>query len=703
MGMRRLIQISMCLAFFLIGLFAGEAGASPAKSVVLVLIDKVTWSELADVRPMYLSRAARLGAVGIMSNKTASTQVDSASAYLTIGTGQRSIGGPDAGLPVNRARAERIGRANQASPYRAEVGLLARRLRAAGLETTVIGNADVLSAAGAYEYGREVELIGMDRSGRVLAPLSRRAAAGNGSIDQRTVVAELDRAMRQPGLIVIETGDTRRADRPGAIGGDEGQAERKRQAIIAADALIGAVLSRIDTERDLLLIVSPSPPARAGAAERRALTPIIAVGADFRAGTLVSPATRRIGLATNLDVAPTIAAHLGAVWDPVAPGKALRSEGRRSSFSEMAERARAYTMTEEMSLPLIYAYGLIVMAGLAMAAVLFSVSGRSARRLVVPARFALLAAMSFPLGIFLAPILPAGTESIWVHVAYVFGLTVLFTVMLGRLDTNKAVLIAASATVLFVLGNILLGSPGDIDSAFGYTAVTAARFYGIGNHYLALLFAAVVVTSFLWLEDAPRGRPFIVLPAAYGVIVLMVGHGSWGANTGGILMLAPALAIAYARISTGRFAPRYLFYAAVAGVVALGLLAGVDAWLPEDSAHIGTAALQLYTGGAQAFNTLVIRKIQANLETFVFALSLAVPLAIAIAVGALLARGRGVRWSPPAFRHPAVRSALVVGLVGGAWGSVVNDSGVAVAAFVAAFLLPSLLLVELGEIADPSD
>ncbi len=670
--------------------------------MVLVLIDKVTWSELADTRPINISRAARLGAVGIMSNRTASAQVDSASAYLTIGTGQRSVGRPGGGLPVNRVRAEQLSRANQASPYRAEVGLLAERLQAAGLEATVIGNADTLSAAGRYEYGREVELIGMDRLGRVLAPMSRRALSGKGSIDRRAVVIELERAMRRPGLIVIETGDTRRADMQGALSARD-RKQQKRQAIAAADTLVGAVLSRIDTEHDLLLIVSPSPPVRAGEAERQALTPIIAVGGDFRAGTLVSPATRRTGLATNLDLAPTIAAHLGAAWDPAAPGKVLGSEDGRPSFSEMAVRARGYSMTEWLSLPLMFAYGLIVALGLAVAAIPYSASSRSARRLMVPAQFALLAGMSFPLGVFLAPLLPAGTQSFWVHVAYVFGLTALFTVVLGSLDTIKAVLVAASGTTLFLLGNILLGSPGDIDSAFGYTAVTAARFYGIGNHYLSLLFAAVVVASFLWLEGAPRRRPFIVLPVAYGAIVLMVGHGSWGANTGGILMLAPAFAIAYARISTGRFAAKHLLYAGLAGAIALGLLAGVDAWLQRDPAHIGTAALQVYAGGAHAFSTLLVRKIQANIYTFVLALSLIAPFAAAVAVGALMARRRGVRWSLPAFRHPAVRPALVVGLVGGAWGSVVNDSGVVVLAFVLALLLPALLLVELGEIADLSD
>lgn len=702
MGVRLLILALMCLASFFTGNSVGVVGASPTESVVLVLIDKVTWSELAEIRPLYLSRAARRGAVGIMSNKTASPYADSASAYLTIGTGQRSMAGPSGGLPVNAERAEQLSRMNQASPYKAKVGLLARRLRAAGLETTVIGNADVVNTVGRYEYGREVELIGMDSGGQVSTLTSRRTPSADGSIDQGNVVAELDLALRRSGLIVIEIGDTRRADRGAAFDITEGPVSRKRRAILAADELIGAVLARLDLERDLLLIVSPSPPLRAGATERRALTPIIAVGGDFRAGTLFSPATRRTGLVTNLDVAPTIAAHLGAGWDPTTPGRVLRVEGGRRPFSEMAARARGYTMTERISLPLMVVYALIVALGLVLAVGFLAVSGRAARRLAGPARTALLAAVVFPLSISIAPLLPVGTESIRVHLAYVAVLTALFVITLRTIDTVKAVSIAAGVTILFLLVNILIGSPGDINSAFGYTAVTAARFYGIGNHYLAILFAAVIVASFLWFGEALEGRQSIALAAAYGLIVILVGHGSWGANTGGILMLAPALAMAHARIVTGRLEVKHLLYAGLAGGAALVLLAGVDAWLPEDPAHIGVAARQVYDGG-RAFNVLLLRKVQANLETFVYAFSLTVPIAGAALIGAVMARRRGIRWSFTASRHPAVRPALIVGLLGGGWGSLVNDSGVVVLAFAVAFLFPALLLIELGEAAGSSD
>ena len=703
MAVRRFKLIFVCVAFLFIGNSTGEAGASPTKSVVLVLIDKVTWTELAETGPLHLSSAAQRGAVGIMSNKTASSQIDSASAYLTIGTGQRSVAGPSGGLPVNAERAKRLGRANQASPYKARIGLLARRLRAAGLETTVIGNADVVTAAGRYEYGREVELIGMDSGGRVSTVTSRRTPSGDESIGQGIIMTELERVLRRSGLIIIEIGETRRADRRAVSDTAEGPAGRKRRAILAADELIGAVRARLDLERDLLLIVSPSPPVRADAAERRALTPIIAVGGDFQAGTLFSPATRRTGLVTNMDVAPTIAAHLGAVWDPMAPGKVLRVEGQRRSFYEMAARARGYTMTERISLPLMVVYALTVAVGLISAACFFAASGRAARRLVVPARIALLASVAFPLSVFIAPLLPAGTGSVWAHLAYVMVLTAAFVVTLRTIDTVSAVLTIAGATVLFLLVNIIIGSPGDINSAFGYTAVTAGRFYGIGNHYLATLFTAVIIVSFLWFDDASKGWRSIVLPAAYGAIVLLVGHGSWGANTGGILMLAPALAAAYARIATGRLAAKHLLYAGLAGGAALALLAGVDAWLPEDPAHIGVAARQVYTGGTRAFNVLLIRKIQANLEALVYTLGLTAPLAAAAASGVFMARRRGIRWSPAVFRHPAVRPALIIGLLGGTWGSLVNDSGVTVLAFAAAFLLPALLLVELAEAVDRSD
>ena len=122
------------------------------------------------------------------------------------------------------------------------------------------------------------------------------------------MVEAIDLALEVPCItVVIDPGDLTRADQLADISGRY-SAENQEAALLAADALIGHVRTKLALD-DLLLVVSPTSPAwdpevHFGVA--------LAGGPGFPAGSeLESPSTRRPGMVTLPDVAPTVLKHLG--------------------------------------------------------------------------------------------------------------------------------------------------------------------------------------------------------------------------------------------------------------------------------------------------------------------------------------------------------------------------------------------------------
>jgi hypothetical protein len=74
-----------------------------------------------------------------------------------------------------------------------------------------------------------------------------------------------------------------------------------------------------------VLLVSPYPPPGAGGAWDR-LPPILGLGPDFQPGMLTSATTHTSGLVANIDIAPTLLAALGAPRPRTMSGRVIHSE-----------------------------------------------------------------------------------------------------------------------------------------------------------------------------------------------------------------------------------------------------------------------------------------------------------------------------------------------------------------------------------------
>lgn len=686
-----------------------RVASSGAGRAVMIIMDKVTWADLAKADAPNLKKLAERGSIGLLSNRTAKPETTSLRAYLTIGTGTRADGDAEMGYPLSKARFRALVESNRGTGYNAKIGLLATALGRGGLNVAAFGNADAVDPrTKTYVFGREVELIGVDEGGTPPpGERSSRILAGRdspGSNDMRTDYRRLLTSVaqyKQPGLIAIDTGDTRRADLRGLGVGPSSAWLLKKTAIRNADRFIGRVAGRLDLSRDLLIVVTPSPPLKRDGSAGRALTPIVVAGKGIKTGLLTSSSTRRSGLVTSTDIAPTVADFFGFKLDAAAIGRPMASVTGEVSFSQMASLAHDHLLAEEMSKGIILSYSYAQGALLALILVALFLAPGPLSRAHRAIRPALLLMLSLPLGIFIGPLLPFSFSAKPVYVMMILVVALFFAVIAWRLreKTLSPLIFLTATTALFVIVNLLVGGPAEPKSAFGYTAITGGRFFGIGNEFLSIFLPAVLVAVLLWLEKR-RGDPRdlrLSIALFFIFIVFLVGYGGLGANTGGIIMTTPALTLAYCGLFSRR--PRWVqvVTAAVATVAAFIVLAAIDAGRPGEPAHLGQLVRQVNSGTPALLATLVKRKIMLSIAVFnvshwAYAV---IGLLAALIVWQLRSGRRGFVWA--ARRHPNAGLAFMAGVAGGVAGALSNDSGIAVLAIVLGYLLTVMLYLEVGD------
>src|SRR5206468_542151 len=120
-------------------------------------------------------------------------------------------------------------------------------------------------------------------------------------------------------------------------------------------------------------------------------------------------------------------------------------------------------------------------------------------------------------------------------------------------------------TVAVLLFDVATGSRLQVNSVLGYSPLTAARFFGIGNSAFAVLVATSLLLAGAHLQWAPRRREALVAVAGLLLLVVVVdGAPSLGSDVGGILTLVPVVGVSLIAFSGRRVSWRSI--AALVGV-----------------------------------------------------------------------------------------------------------------------------------------
>ncbi|TCP55941.1 hypothetical protein EV586_103600 [Tumebacillus sp. BK434] len=698
---------------------------APDRQALLVLINRLSFDDLA-VMPE-LQKLSRRGAVALMNVNTGGKRTD-ANAYVTMAAGVPAqlkseeirafnadetlhdvpvaavhvgLHGGSCGPEVLLMSLPRIERTQERWNFKASAVSLGDTLQRHGLQTAVLGSGD----KGARLW-RPAALFTSDRSGRTpfgdvgnTVLTSDPARPYGVRTDYDRLWADYKSLQGRAALVVFDLADLYRVGEYRQNLTEERFANLRRQALLEADRFLGKLAGELGPNR-LLLIASPQVPLH-DQSRAEWIAPVIAAGGSVTQDTvLTSATTRREGIVSNLDVAPTVLHFLGVpkphgmIGYPLQPTAAV-SQQRLAALKE----ATVWTYNNRATV--LGAVGALLGLGLLLTVLrLFRV------RTVITLggiRVLLWTALAMPLCLYLLPILrPSG---LWEVAGGLWALYLLVAAIPFRILpfcqklTGRLVWLSAW-TILAVVADTWQGGLLAKCGLLSYDPIVGARYYGVGNEYMGVVIGAAVLL-YAALLHAPRlERRWLGRGAVAGGALLTVFFASpaLGTNTGGALTMAATTGLCLALQKKFKLLPTLgvLFGSLFGASVILFLLNQPSA----PPSHIGAAAGQVLSGGLEEMSRIFARKsdmfvrlLFSSVWPSLFLLLLALFAYVLFAPGEHEKRA----WQT---RYPEFRTAVGGMLAGSLVGMLTNDSGIVVLAMMSLFaLFPTLLIWLEGESA----
>lgn len=713
--------------------------ARPAVDRVLVVaLPGVSFRSAAGLRLPNLARFLSEAAVAGLSAPPVGSRSDSersspGESYATIGAGARATGvaGLDRlafeagdrfeGGPAEAAFERRTGRPPEGTAFTlagsalaadaagrrfgARTGALGEALSGAGVYRAVLANGDTaLTGTAPDTYGREPALALADHLGSLsgasmgrhllvadpVAPFGLRLAEG-------PLLAAFRQHWRSRSVVWVELSDLARAHAYGLLSSSGQQTSLADSALRGADRLLDRLLREVEPGRDAVLLVGvPSPGREPGLT----MTALRAPG--LAPGLLSSPSTRRQGIVSAVDLAPTVLSLLGLVRPPSMEGRPVGVVAPKQDA--WLDRLVAIEAEAHFRDGLVGAAAtglLAIQLGMVLTA---SVGGLRRRKAADPgrrrrARRSFLATASLVL-VCLLPMTHVAARvgfSSRGPGAYVVFLGLgalalgLVFALFGHRHRLDPLLLALALLFGLLVVDATTGSRFQLNGVFGYSPTAGGRFAGLGNVAYAQLAASALLLAALLCARFSRTPGLLLAGAVLGTALLVDGLPMWGADVGGVLAGAPAFALTLAGLSGRRLTRRWVLTVAVATPLLVGVFAVIDLGRPElDRTHLGRLVEAVGNDGPGALARVVTRKGAASLSTFtrwawIGLVGLSGALLCHLAFGAP-GRMRALLRDIPQLR-PALTGLAVVAVLG----LVLNDSGVAVSGMVAAVLNPTLV------------
>ncbi|MGH2692094.1 MAG: hypothetical protein ACRDHM_06290 [Actinomycetota bacterium] len=622
------------------------AEAQVDRQVILVMMPGVSYETA--LRDPLLRDLAGHGGIGLMT--TSGEAQTPTQAAVSLGAGRSADGAPPG--PVS-FEAVGPGLTIDAGPFReaagdAEIGLLATTLEKAGRPLAYM---DLRGA-----QGEPAMLVAMDLRGRVpLAFLNTFPALSK--LPPEFLGTETTRAVETVALLVSPD--------PGVISfALEATEAREVMVLVVATPPTEAMRDRGDTVTPLVLGRGAPDELLEGAAEPLGLT---------------SDTTRREGVVSNVDVAPTVLDFLSVevpeemVGSPVLVS-GVPPTGLHHRYLEWRE---VVTPVGQVVLGLAIAS---LVAGFVLVVAPWRLPTRVAGALAVTGLGSVALLVAFvPMSL-----LPTFAWPLVVGALIVGSVAlVVLAHRLGGESATRPVAVVALAGLILVVVDVASGWRTGSTPLLGGSALDGERFFGLGNPYAGIVLSGAVLGA-TWL----RLRWSVLLLAGTSAFA---GLPFLGADVGGAITLAVAAALWYGMNRWGRLDRRTLALAAGAAAVAVAAVVVTHRLLPPGETHVSRALSEPggVLGGIEIFWDRLVLNVRATSE---------VPSAWLAVLG--LPFWLVVALRPPRPLRPVLepgsgwQRAIVVLALSGMVGYVVNDTfGTASIAFLflsAAVIYPAL-------------
>ena len=546
------ISLLIFLALILIGTGSKALprdGVNYDQPIIILTIDKVDSFELLGSPYSGMRKFLEDSACGLMSVRTGNGYYNTESAYLTLGSGNRSSAPPLRGgafKPNEPLRSKESGSfwkwstgaepgkdslivpeigwfLNQAEnkDFTFQPGLLGEIFRANGWETYLYSDQDSFgqpSRPGGYALMDQKGLLDSGLVGAAINEKDERFPYRY-RFNPKQVLDQLGKDLKPRSIILVEFGDFARLERfrnellPGQY------LSLKTETWRRLDYFIKTLNQSWPMGQYRLVVLSPSL-SRVGVSR---LAPVIIRGTGYPKGLLTSGTTSWEGLVANIDLLPTLTNMAGFELTSAVSGRSIRSIQSSNHLAQLTELDNKINKISSVQRSLLDWYLWTISTGWLAVTLSILLKKRLGKGLL------LVIVSALPLVMLIMPLTPT---TFWQE-GGMFSLAIILSLLLMKVKTTDGRYLILS---LSLWGGLILDQFTGWNlirfSALGYSAVAGSRYYGIGNEYMGIFLAVTLILGHLINEKFNcKWLVWII----FGLSVITLGWPQLGINFGGTL------------------------------------------------------------------------------------------------------------------------------------------------------------------------
>lgn len=451
--------------------------------------------------------------------------------------------------------------------------------------------------------------------------------------------------------------------------------------------LVSRIYAETDFNNTLLVVCSHRPPEI-----DNGLTPVLLKGAGFNGGVLYSPSTRKQGIVTYNDLRSTIIRFL----DLGKTEAVFQIQPKPGDWRKLVKTGSNLNKNYTIRWPLLTGYFYLLLGVILL--LLIGLTFRFRQRLIAGSAWGYLLLITAPAAFLLEALIdPVEWPLILFWTIGICGVLFLWSYFSSGKNITQALSLISLITAGLVVCDALLNGYYECKSFLGYSLVSGARYYGIGNEYMGILLGSSIVGLTLSFSGIKRWRGGILWLVALGIGLVLI-HPNFGADVGGGITALMGLGVTNYLWLKQPIRFKEVTRLCLMTLAALVLAGAWDVYANRDCmSHLGQLLLAVSNHGPMVFSAMAIRKISLNLRLISSA-----PLSF-ILMGILLSIPFGYRFPPAPLqrlidKHPKEIAGLTGLAITALIGFLVNDSGIVSAAMIFMFGIGLGLTVALEEL-----
>ncbi len=725
-NLRAAALICIGLAVVCVGPSASAASSADtplgrAESVLVFSVPTLAWSEVNAQDTPELNDVLSQSVIADLSVRSVTRDTSATDGYTTLNAGTRAEGAPEgmlAYLSPEGSLAQQFAvqtgtlpaagevfnlglvpilKINDSLLYGSEIGALGTALNQADVSRSVIANGDHDNGHGQTVYRREASLSVMDEHGIVdSGEVGQRLLESDDQFpfgvryDNKAVAGAMKGFLKPNSVVLVEASDMVRAVDAQPLSTPLQQEAIRSQALSSSDELLGRLLKSVDRSRTAVIVVAPY-----AVDDGSSLTVVGVRAPQLQPGLLSSGTTRRAGFVQTVDIAPSIASLLGVAIPSSMEGTLMERKGSGGTYEQRTEMLvsenEAAIFRDSVVGPASTLFVLVQLLLWVLAIFTFSKSSAGLRKGVEIATLGVLAYLpvTYLAGIF--PFEQWGKAAFWAFVVLGSAFVASGIYLLTQRFLVDPLLATLGAILILLSVDIVIGGPLQFNTVFGYTPTVAGRFNGMGNPAFSMFAASAIMAAALIAYRVGGRRGTWLGIALLGWAVLLDGAPFWGADVGGALAMIPSAGVtAWMLLGLKVRARTAALWGSISVLVVIALGALDLTRPPAERTHLGRLLADIGTNGLEALNTVVLRKIDANVSVLASSVwTLMLPLVFAFI--AYLFWKSPWRLHTIAERIPQERAAVAGLITAMVLGFALNDSGIAVPGIMLGVVSASLI------------